>query len=271
MNFFTISMLSIAVFFSGFTWAMKNDCIIDSKLLALGNDSQVITIGEIHGTKEIPDYFSKIICAYSKEYKSIKVGLELPVKENKSIQEYISSKGEQADISKLLSKNIWQHVFQDGRTSIAMFDLIENIRVMKKSDMPIELFLFDTQSKSNREQTMAEKIEDNISKQNGTPTLLLTGNIHSRTKLGAMWSKEFKSSSYQLLESGIKVSSVIVNHQGGNAWLCSDSCKSTGLSGYSVGNNKYKLTTLQSSSLGHDYELFIGEITTSIPAKQRSL
>ncbi|OYT90192.1 MAG: hypothetical protein CFE43_19450 [Burkholderiales bacterium PBB3] len=94
---------------------------------------QIVLIGESHGTKELPEFTSGLVCSLLKDGRSVILALERFAEEHEHLQRYIESEGTASDKSALLGVHMWASRWQDGRSSEAMFALVEDIRKLRKS------------------------------------------------------------------------------------------------------------------------------------------
>jgi len=109
-----------------------NHCEIDPGISNLANKNQLLMFGELHGTNEMPKYFADVVCALSTKNRPIKVGIEHPSAQLPLLEQYINSAGTEEDRLALINNSYWASEHQDGRTSQAMFDLVDRIRQMRK-------------------------------------------------------------------------------------------------------------------------------------------
>lgn len=52
-----------------------------------------VIVGEMHGTNEDPAIFTDLVCLAAKSRRAVLVGLEIPVDEQQSIDEFMASDG----------------------------------------------------------------------------------------------------------------------------------------------------------------------------------
>ena len=109
------------------------DCTPQSQIDVSTIQPQIVLIGESHGTKEMPEFTSGLVCSLLKDGRSVILALERPAEEQESLQRYIESEGSATDRSALLDTHLWASRWQDGRSSEAMFALVESIRKLRKS------------------------------------------------------------------------------------------------------------------------------------------
>lgn len=102
-------------------------------------DQRFIIMGEIHGTEQTPALFADLVCLTA-ETGPVTVILEYPISQSDVITRFTQSQGSAADREYLLSSWIWNASFADGRSSQAMFRLLEHLREMRAKGMPVEVY-----------------------------------------------------------------------------------------------------------------------------------
>ena len=122
---------------------------------------RMFLLGEMHGTQQSPAFASSLACAVAARELEVVVGLELAPSAQKLVNRYLESEGHPADVEALLQHVTWTRSYQDGRNSLAMRDLIERVRLLKKEGNPARILLFDASSAAggqHREAGMANNI-----------------------------------------------------------------------------------------------------------------
>lgn len=109
------------------------DCTPQTQLDVSKIKQQIVLVGEVHGTKEMPEFTSGLVCSLLKDGRSVILAVERFAEEQEHLQRYIESEGTAADRSALLGVHMWASRWQDGRSSEAMFALVEDIRRLRKS------------------------------------------------------------------------------------------------------------------------------------------
>lgn len=85
--------------------------------------------GELHGNYESPTFFGAAVSsALSATNINVLVGLELPVAMQATIDTFLRSSGDPESREAFLQHSFWHRQMQDGRSSAAMFDLLEHFR-----------------------------------------------------------------------------------------------------------------------------------------------
>lgn len=146
-------------------------------------EGSVLVFGEIHGTNESPDYFLRAVCATLEKYprKPLLVGLEFPVSEQSGLNQFIDSEGDAKSVQTLLSQPFWNRSMQDGRSSRAMFELIDGLRLLRKRapNMTASAIIDDSLA-ATHDASMAARIDNVMAEREGTRALVLIGNYHSK-------------------------------------------------------------------------------------------
>lgn len=178
----------------------------------------VLIVGEIHGTCEVPNLTLQLAKKMSGNDSKLTIALEINKNYQKDIDEYLKT----GDFDKLISIEYFR--FKDGRTSIAMGQLIKKLKRLRN----IKIVCFDVNSNSaieiNRDSLMAINLIEHLIY---GKLLVLTGNIHANLKEG-FWKKDFKSATYYLSQVVNKNQLVTLNTYfgGGTVWNCIDNqCK----------------------------------------------
>ncbi len=242
----------------------------------------LVVIGELHGTAEIPAAIGHLACqaAVSRRKEPILVGLEIPSSTQEAIDTFLESNGDASAVEGLLAPEHWQREYQDGRSSKAMLDLLERIRRDRKSGLPIEVLAIDPgfyDEPNRRDSGMASNLITRIEATHPAQTLVLVGNVHSRTRKGYPWND---TADYTPLGAHLRArySDLIaldVATSGGTAWICmSDKAAECGAK--PQGNSKAAgpvprivLDPTAAPRPGHDGAFFIGTIRASPPAVAR--
>jgi len=146
------------------------DCTPQSQLDVSKIKQQIVLIGEVHGTKELPEYVSGLVCSLLKDGRSVILAVERFAEEQEPLQRYIESEGNAADRAALLGVHMWASRSQDGRSSEAMFALVEDIRKLRKGGQRVGILAMQHLDNLKVPMTKAER----------APLTLADNIIHSR-------------------------------------------------------------------------------------------
>jgi hypothetical protein len=167
----------------------------------LGRGTDVLIIGEIHGTAETPRAFGGLV-EQAARGRRIAVGLEMT---EATIAEAACEHRRPPDGS------VWLRPLQDGRTSQAMRALVCRLKLLRDRGR-ISLFGFAPASASEVGNPRYAAAIQARARSGGTPMMLLIGNYHGRRVPGGLVQA--------LGDSGLKVVSVTVSSPGGTAFTC---------------------------------------------------
>lgn len=247
------------------------NCVEIAGLRQLIQPGTILLLGEIHGTAEIPDVVSEITCHALHSDVHVSVLLEIPQEEGPRISKFLDSQGTEEGRAALLNGDFWQRSFQDGRSSQAMLDLLERLRLWRRSQSSLRVALIDSTSASSaeRERTMAELVRGAVRENPTNFFVSLTGNIHNRLLPLAVPSNDnYEPMAYLLARSmpEARMLSLNVLASGGTAWYCTDECKIHTLLSRETGDTPR--IALAESAEGEPFHgtLYVGDVSASLPA-----
>lgn len=232
-------------------------------------DGVVLALGEIHGTAESPTEVGDLTCLALKRGLETTVALEWPRSDQAAVDRYLSGEGSSEERASLLELDFWSRDYQDGRSSQAMFNLLERLRGFKADGLPVKVVLLDDPTvPSNRDRAMADRLLAAAAGKKGL-VVSLTGNLHNRLTQGSPWNADYVPMGHLVKKElkGRKLISLDLTHDGGSAWICTGSsaadCGSRRLKG-SPGDVGIKLDSVPNSAFSGTCHL--GAITASPPA-----
>lgn len=202
-----------------------------AELLSRIEPHRVLLVGEIHGTAQTPAIVASLATRMAVEERPLIVGLELPVTLQPALKRFLASAGAKEDRKRLLADPFWQRDYQDGRSSVAMFELVESLRTLDlKRD--IEVLAFDVPqdaglSGAERDQRMGETIKTALEAAPTARALILAGNFHTRVQAGAPWDEKHRFMGHYLTD--FDPYAIEILGISGSAWICTgndvESCK----------------------------------------------
>ena len=205
---------------------------------------QLILLGEIHGTKEIPHEVKKIIKSLTK-YNIKNVFFEIPIEYQNFLDKFIES-----------SKNIDLYNIpffketKDGRNSKDYLDLIRYIRNKTK----IKIFFVDSlKSINNRDFNIFDNIKQAYYEHVGL-SIFITGNVHAYTDIFTVENTKIKTTGYYLKnlfkDKLVSVNFMPLSGVFYNLWL-------------KTIQNKEKVSkiTIEKESIGYDFNYFIPRVS----------
>jgi hypothetical protein len=234
---------------------------------------KVITIGEMHGSQEAPQFAFDLYSLLWKDRKNLVLGLEIPSEAQPLVDKFIKSK----DRSILKLSSFFIRPSQDGRSSVAMVKLLE--------DLPKDAIVicFDSSKASSgqeRDQQMAENLINAYKSLKPDILIVLAGNIHAGIEVGTPFDPNYLPMSYllhALPQSPLKlrdIQALRIRYAGGNIWACMGNteadCKihqvSQPPSSYSSAVSYKKYFLGEALSGGYNGTLFFKTLTASPPA-----
>lgn len=182
-------------------------------------DKKVIVIGEMHGTTEVPLFVLQLVQQLKSRQKELTVGLEIPIDHQKDIDSFLKT----GDFGKLLKLEYFK--YPDGRTSVAMGELIKGLREIKG----LKVVCFDVESNAALEVNRDSLMGVNLAKSyKSGKMVILTGNLHANLKAG-YWRPTFKSATYhfnRIENFEDELISLNTYFGSGTIWNCmQDGCK----------------------------------------------
>lgn len=182
----------------------------------------VVLLGEIHGTEEAPLALESWVCLAIARGLPTTVALEVPRSEQERLDRYLASAGDAAARADLLSGAFWRRAYQDGRSSRAMADLLERLRLRARGGADLRVTALDIEGESGRDTAMAARLADDLRRDPRRFTVALAGNWHTRLVAGAPWDGGYRPFGLQLRElaADAEIVSFDLAHTGGTAWLC---------------------------------------------------
>ena len=179
-----------------------------------------ILMGEYHGTVEMPKVTADAVCAVALAKRPVIVGVEFPPENQSAIDAYLKSEGAAAARAALLSAPAWKE--EGGRTTSAIFDLIEQARRLSSAGYPVTVVAFDLVPQpvlsKEREEGLARGLAEARAKVPNSLVVALTGVGHAGKSLWTSQNPPFRAAS-QLLPPAETLSFFFVR-AGGEFWGC---------------------------------------------------
>lgn len=197
-------------------------------------DQKAILVGEVHGTKEQPEFFLGIVHTLVKHGKKVLAAVELPTDGLNT--------GEVLTIDKIKNSEAFNSHTLDGRQCVAWAEMLIDLQ---KSGA--QIFCFDLgrgqkgDNRKQRDSLMFGNINQALKKDTSVTLVVLSGNISTRM----VPYKNSKTMGYYLLNDessvlkGKKIMSLLCMYNGGEA--------------YNWVNNGYKLHEVESNAGFYGY------------------
>lgn len=183
---------------------------------------RVLLVGELHGTWEVPGIVAGLASNLGADERPLIVGLEIWRSEQAALDRYLASAGTGEDRAALLAGPFW--ATRDGRSSEAMVDLIERLRVLALK-APLAMVAFDIAEESDitgaeRDRSMGELLLARLESMPEARLLVLAGNFHTRIQAGAPWDPAHDFMGHFL--RGHDPYAVEIMGVKGSTWMCPD-------------------------------------------------
>lgn len=224
----------------------KLDCpaIANVDALLKSDGPSIVIVGEMHGMNEPPAFVEALVCHSVKADYRTTLALEIDDADGRH-ERFLNSDGNADDISELFENDMWSSPFVDGRSSLAMLELVKYSRVMKRDYAKFNVSWFRTldytaipendRSLSNQaiEQQMADNILKDTQENKSDKTIVLVGNFHARTDR-----REYKDISYDFMAKHLMGHNMMTfdsAYAAGDGWNCRghtpDACRAHKTSG----------------------------------------
>ncbi|QSQ20244.1 hypothetical protein JY651_33970 [Pyxidicoccus parkwayensis] len=242
----------------------------------------VLLLGEMHGTQEVPRFLAQTVCQSVVAGLPVTVGLELPLESQTRIDTFIDSAGTEEDWLKLMDAPFWRSPYPDGRSSEAMANMLEQLRQLRSQGLDVEAFVFDHPKAQGqeREKAMAATVKQQVEATPDRFFVLLSGNIHARTKAGLPWDKKYRPMGLLLKDDLDTVAALDMAYNSGSAWICAvDSkgvkdrldCGVRNAKGKDNGDRFFMHKWDGTNDAGYDGVFYVGPVSASVPAVQRGM
>jgi hypothetical protein len=187
-----------------------------------------VIFGELHGTKESPQFIAKLASGLANQGKRILVAVELSANTDLNVQKAWA--GSPADFAATLTATGWAGR-NDGVTSAAMLDMLTQLHLEKSHGASIAITAFngardDAQSErlnsntdAGHEATQAENIVQAANRGQYDYVLILVGNAHAMKKEITFTGSPYKPMAMHLERVG-KTISLAMDYGSGTAWNC---------------------------------------------------
>lgn len=246
-------------------------CALPLAVPAAVLDAPLLVLGEVHGTREIPQFVAAYLCTAARSRRKLTLALEYPASEQASLDRFFASSGASADVARLLSGPFWRRAMQDGRSSEDMLRLLLSIRVLRADGADLRVLAIDSDGVADqRDAAMADHLRSALRQEPGRQVLALLGALHAVRSKGNRFDPQYESAVFRLADQ--HPLALTVATAGGQAWVCqastAASCQVTEWDINRVSPAPAALFTLTPPSPQFDGMFYVGETTASPPAVQ---
>lgn len=197
---------------------------------------KILFIGEWHGTTEVPKAFSEIVCHLVAIGRNVHVALEFPADWSPALNKFISSPHSEIQPRSQLALlwNALRVTSPDGRTSVAMWKMLESLRATAAANKgQLRISAFDTRQWEARfpgdlsigDLGMAAALTREIETTSSEITVVLTSELHAR-KLPNTVSFKPRPMAYSMTVArpSWNVVTLKADALGGDFWACIKKC-----------------------------------------------
>ncbi|MFP2909970.1 hypothetical protein ACLESD_34010 [Pyxidicoccus sp. 3LFB2] len=242
----------------------------------------VLLLGEMHGTQEVPRFLAQTVCQVAVAGTPVTVGLELPLENQTRVDAFLESAGAEEDWLKLMEAPFWRSPYPDGRGSEAMANMLEQLRQLRSRGLDVEAFVFDHPKAQGqeRESAMAATVKHQVESAKGRFHVVLSGNIHARTKRGLPWDEKYRPMGMLLEDALDDVVALDMAYDSGSAWICAvDSkgvknkldCGIRDAKGKDNGDRFFVHRWSGRNDAGYHGVFYVGPVNASAPAVHKGL
>lgn len=184
--------------------------------------SHIIMLGELHGTGESPEALRQLVCSALQAGEPVRVGLEANWSQSEALNKAVTLP---IDLAAILDSAPAMWGVHDGRSSVGVLMLLEQIAIWKAAGHEVSVFAFDGEPSEwasdsaeaiARDETMARQVDLNLRNFDGV-TILLTGSFHARKKAFVFGDETFVPMATLVTER--PVLSLRMRHGPGEFWL----------------------------------------------------
>lgn len=239
----------------------------------LDRPERIIIIGEMHGTAETPAAFAETVCAAALR-GPVTVALELPAGMQPQIDAFLTAPDEPTALVALEDTPFRDPRMDDGRTSEAMWAMLNRVRLLKADGRDVAISLFQPSSSRQKgldqswyELDMGYLLAGAFHARPEARVLALVGNLHARNTGFERFPDVGLPAAAHLPTADTLTIDVV--GQGGDAWNCQPECGSHPASAaYDAQARGFILEADVDGA--YDGILALGPTTASPPLSQRS-
>ncbi|WP_457322997.1 hypothetical protein [Roseateles sp. P5_E11] len=229
-------------------------------------DSSLLLLGELHGTRQIPDFVSAYVCNLAAQARSVALALEWPEENQAAIDAFLDSDGRGGARKALLGSRDWSKPAheQDGRTSMAMLVLLDEVRQHNKATPTRKITV---RAIDGDDLTMSRNVRALTATGLFSHVVVLTGDLHTSLVKGNMFDPAMEPMGFLLRD--LHPISLVAEYDQGTAWNCAASqCEPhVVLSMPTQRGARYSISLRPPKDrLGYDGSFYVGRIDASPPA-----
>ena len=204
-------------------------CDADATVKPASITARVVLVGETHGTDQAPAFVARLVCGLLAQGRPVTLALERSTSEQPALDGYLASAGADADVRALLASRDWATDRQDGRSSVAMLGLMEQLRRMRQAGLPLAVMAMVPQAKKGSSQAefdrlMAEQVGATLARQPTHTVVVYAGTFHTAVASKMHQDIVGAPSVGDLLAAQQPVQVIGLRSGTGEAWNCTQTC-----------------------------------------------
>jgi hypothetical protein len=283
LSFRFAAALSALSSFCAFAQAATNAAAFHCRAIAgadtLLRPGSMVFLGELHGTREGPEFAGELACRAARQQRPVVLGLEMAAESADSVRAFVQSSGSAREREAFMANSFWHESYRDGRTSEAMFALVERVRALRALGAQISVVPFSRNSTSGkvRDTLMAAVLTAALRRSPNAVAIMLSGDVHARLALGTPFDSSYAPMAYLTARALHDRRAFAFNmaRPGGSAWLCTASecgVHSFRAAPFSVGADTIRFFPVRERSgidMGFDGQFGVRTLTASPPVIHR--
>jgi erythromycin esterase-like protein len=216
------------------------DCQPQTQVDVKTIQSQIVLVGELHGTQEIPAFVSGLVCSLLRDGRSVILAVERNGEEQEGLNRFLQSDGAEPDRQALLQGERWASPNQDGRASQAMLALLDDMRRLRRAGQRVGVLAMqgnenlwppmDAADKAPldvadgvrysqlNDSAMANSVLANAVLYRRYTVLVLAGSTHTTTARGLPWDQDHEAMGYLVSTRQPCFRIGFSSSNGGTAW-----------------------------------------------------
>lgn len=230
----------------------------------------LVVFGEVSGTVEGPRFFGEVICQALAQGLKVRVGLLIPQDEQADLDAFMSEAAIAAKDTALPRTAFWRVGSQlQGLGTEALFQLLLNLRELKRAGAPLSVFAFDARDKpAARMAAQARNVLAAVDERPEDLTLVLTHLLLARTVKSRPGDEDAPPMGWHLAQSKRPMTVLGGSHDGGTTWGCTElgECAVQPLQAHGEKARPFIRRWASPSKHGFDGVFHLGAVTASEPA-----
>lgn len=229
--------------------------------------SRLHLLGELHGTRQIPEFVYAYVCSLSERVDGVVLALELSAQDQALIDAFLASNGSIEDRKALLGSKEWSLPIrrQDGRTSAAMLALLDEVRRHNRSQPKRRIAVAAISAPNDT--GMSANVRALMQSAPGKHVIVLTGDIHASKEKGNEFDAAYEPMGFLLKD--LSPVTLIADYEQGTAWNCREA-QCAVQPAFAIPNprdQKYSISlTPPPQPVGFEGTFYVGKVDASEPA-----